>query len=76
MRVNSTYTEDHPSIATSYNNLALLYSDQGRYTEAEPLYQKALEIAEFSLGVDHPTTGIIRENLKFLRGDDGDIWVF
>lgn len=47
----------------SYNNLALLYQSQGRYTEAEPLYQKALAIAEQSLGVSHPNTITTRENL-------------
>ncbi len=35
-------------VATSYNNLAGLYSSQGRYTEAEPLLLKALEIASLS----------------------------
>jgi len=59
--------EEHPDVASSFNNLALLYSDQGRYTDAEPLYIKALEIAERSLGVNHPNTITIRENLQFLR---------
>ncbi|MBI9078079.1 MAG: tetratricopeptide repeat protein [Desulfatibacillum sp.] len=30
--------KDHPSVATSCNNLAALYQDQGKYGEAEPLY--------------------------------------
>jgi tetratricopeptide (TPR) repeat protein len=29
---------DHPDIAISLNNLALLYHHQGRYADAEPLY--------------------------------------
>ncbi len=33
---------DHPSIATSLNNLAGLYQDQGKYGQAEPLYQRSL----------------------------------
>ncbi len=33
-------------LATSLNNLALLYDDQGRYKEAEPLYQRSLAIWE------------------------------
>jgi tetratricopeptide (TPR) repeat protein len=60
---------EHPDVATSYNNLAGLYQAQGQYSEAEPLYQKALSIAELSLGVDHPSTATIRENLKSLRDD-------
>ncbi|MBW4635723.1 MAG: tetratricopeptide repeat protein [Iphinoe sp. HA4291-MV1] len=51
----------------NYNNLGLLYKSQGRYTEAEPLFIKALEIAERSLGVNHPNTITIRESLKHLR---------
>jgi tetratricopeptide (TPR) repeat protein len=54
----------HPSVATSLNNLALLYYSQGRYEEAEPLYLKALKIAEQLLEVDHPNRFIFRENYK------------
>ena len=44
---------DHPDVATSLNNLADLYRAMGRYAEAEPLYQRSLEIREASSG---PTT--------------------
>ncbi|MEC4817271.1 MAG: tetratricopeptide repeat protein [Scytonema sp. PMC 1069.18] len=30
------------------------------------MYQKALEIAELSLGTNHPNTVTIRKNLEFL----------
>ena len=33
---------DHPATATSLNNLAELYQSMGRYGEAEPQYQRAL----------------------------------
>ena len=39
------------------NNLAVLYRDQGRYAEAEPLYKRALAIREKALGPDHPDVG-------------------
>jgi hypothetical protein len=32
---------EHPDTLVSVNNLAELYRRQGRYTEAEPLYQRA-----------------------------------
>ena len=32
---------DHPDVAASLNNLATLYQTQGKYAEAEPLYQRA-----------------------------------
>ncbi|WP_365939987.1 tetratricopeptide repeat protein [Moorena sp. SIO3I8] len=35
---------EHPAVASSLNNLALLYENQGRYCKAEPLYVQALEI--------------------------------
>src|SRR2546421_8997752 len=31
---------EHPDIAQSLNNLALLYHHQGKYEQAEPLYQR------------------------------------
>ena len=32
----------HPLMALSLNNLAVLYKDQGKFTQAEPLYERAL----------------------------------
>ena len=51
-------------MATSLNNLALLYDSQGRYEEAEPLYLQALKIAEKVLGKNHPNTSTIRANYE------------
>lgn len=52
------------------NNLAYLYKSQGRYAEAEPFYLQALAIAERQLGVNHPNTVTIRENLQSLQERD------
>ena len=62
-----TLGPDHPHVATSLNNLALLYSDQGKYAAAEPLYQRSLAICEKALGPDHPHTRLVRSNLDALR---------
>ena len=43
-----------PRLATSLNNLAVLYYSQGTYGEAEPFYKRALAIREKVLGPDHP----------------------
>ncbi len=40
----------------------LLYYHQGKYEQAEPLYQRAIAIDEQVLGPEHPTTKTIREN--------------
>lgn len=46
--------EEHPNTAASLNNLAWWYWIQGRYQEAEPLYERALVIRENYLGTEHP----------------------
>ena len=59
---------DHPSVATSLNNLALLYDTQGQYAAAEPLYKRALSIDEKALGPDHPSVATSLNNLaRFYR---------
>ena len=57
---------DHPSTATSLNNLAVFYQDQGKYAEAEPYLQRALTIIEQALGPDHPNTVTVRRNYESL----------
>ncbi|WP_089092380.1 tetratricopeptide repeat protein, partial [Nodularia sp. NIES-3585] len=42
--VQNRLGENHPSVATSLNNLAGLYDSQGRYDQAEPLLLQALEL--------------------------------
>jgi tetratricopeptide (TPR) repeat protein len=41
-------------VAGTLNSLALLYVARGRYSEAEPLYRRALTIDETALGPEHP----------------------
>ena len=45
---------EHPGIARSLHNLALLYVEMGDYARAEPLYQQALQIYQKVLGPDNP----------------------
>ena len=44
---------------------------QGRYDEAEPLYERALEIKEEVLGPDHPDTAQSLNNLAALHESQG-----
>lgn len=39
---------------------------QGKYEEAEPLYRRAVEIMEATLGNDHPQYAILLDNLAGL----------
>jgi len=63
--------EDHPSYATSLNNLAMLYHAMGRYTDAEPLCTKAMEIWREVRGEDHPSYATILSNLARLYAATG-----
>jgi tetratricopeptide (TPR) repeat protein len=43
-----------------------LYSDQGRYAEAEPLYKRSLAIREKAFGPDHTNVAVSLNNLAEL----------
>ena len=62
---------EHPNVATSLNNLAGLYEDQGKYAEAEPLYRRALAIQENALGPMHPHLAKSLNNLAGLYHAQG-----
>jgi tetratricopeptide (TPR) repeat protein len=62
---------EHPNLATSLNNLAVLYRAQGKYAEAEPLYKRSLAIMEKALGPDHPNVALILNNLAVLYRAQG-----
>jgi tetratricopeptide (TPR) repeat protein len=48
-----------------------LYYAQGRYAEAQPLYERALAIYEEALGPDHPAVGTTLNNLAELYRAQG-----
>ena len=58
--------EEHPDVANSLNNLALLYQLMGRYQQAEPLYNQALEMDRRLLGEEHPDVAETLNNLALL----------
>jgi tetratricopeptide (TPR) repeat protein len=62
----NTFGSDHANVATTMNNLALLYSGQGKYAEVEPLYERALKIRENTLGSGHPSVAVVLENMAEL----------
>ncbi|HKX53555.1 MAG TPA: tetratricopeptide repeat protein, partial [Nitrosospira sp.] len=47
------YGPNHPDTATSLNNLAELYRDHKKFTQAEPLYKRAAAIREKHFGPNH-----------------------
>ena len=68
---------DHPRVGTGLNNLAELYRTQGKYAEAEPLYNRALAIVEKALGPEHPYVATSLANYAALlrktgRGEEAE----
>ncbi len=66
-----TLGKDHPSVATTLNNLGGPYQDQGRYGEAEPLYKRSLAIDEKAFGPGHPHVATTLNTLAELYRDQG-----
>lgn len=66
-----TLGENHPAVAATLNNLAVLFGKRGRYKEAEPLCKRALEIRERVLGKNHPDVAKQLNNLALLCQNQG-----
>ncbi|HLZ61756.1 MAG TPA: FxSxx-COOH system tetratricopeptide repeat protein [Ktedonosporobacter sp.] len=62
---------EHPDLATSLNNLAVLYKEQGKYAEAEPLYQRAIAIREQALGPKYFLVAAPLSNLAEIYREQG-----
>ncbi|WP_414590159.1 tetratricopeptide repeat protein, partial [Scytonema sp. PCC 10023] len=63
--------EQHPDVAQSLNALAALYQNQGRYTQAEPLFRQALEMRKRLLGQQHPDVATSLNDLAALYQKQG-----
>ncbi|MFB3895305.1 MAG: tetratricopeptide repeat protein [bacterium] len=63
------FSKEHPIIATSLNNLALLYYYQKKYSQAEPLFQRALKLKENAFGLDSLPVADSLNNLASLYQD-------
>lgn len=44
---------NHPDVAESLTNIAILYNQQMNFAKAQPLYERALHIYEQARGPDH-----------------------
>src|SRR5215475_14056908 len=63
---------EHPDVAQSLNNLAILYRLKGDYAKAEPLYQRALAIREKAFAPEHPDVAGVLNTLANLYWNKGD----
>lgn len=63
---------DHWEVALALNNLALVYDEWGKYTEAEPRFRRILTMLEQTLPPDHPDLAGSLHNLARCRMFQGD----
>ena len=63
---------EHPSTATTCNNIASVYDKQGEYAKALEWYGKALAISEKVLGKEHPSTATTYNNIAMVYSYQGD----
>jgi hypothetical protein len=54
---------EHPDTLASMNNLAVIYWNQGRWSEVEELNVQIMEIRKRVLGPEHPDTLTSMNNL-------------
>ena len=59
-------------VATSYNNIGLVYKSQGNYPKALEMYQKALDIWLDVLGANHPDVARSYNNMGCVYHSQGN----
>lgn len=65
------FGSDHPDVAVSVHDLAVLHVDQGRYAEARGLYERALAIWERTRGLDHLDVARTFNGLAIVHHNEG-----
>ena len=69
--VKARFGTNHANYGEALNNLAAVYAGQGKYGEAEGLFQRALAIREKALGRDHPDVAQTLNNLAAVYARQG-----
>ena len=57
---------NNPSVASGYNNLAILYFRRGEFAEAKHYMTQALELRKIGLGAAHPDTKSSEKSLEII----------
>ncbi len=66
------YGENHPAVATIYNNIGLVYADKGDYSRALAHYEKSLKIKLGIYGENYPDVATSYNNIGFVYSIQGD----
>ena len=64
--------KNHPDVAVALTDLAALYSEEEKFGEARPLYERALRIQEKTLGAEHQDTTQTLTDLAICHLDQGN----
>ena len=64
--VKARFGADHPDYAVALNKLGIVFLAEGKYSEAEGLYKRALAIREQTNGEGHPFVGQVLNNLALV----------
>ena len=64
-----TLGEEHPDVATSYNNIGMVWKSKGDYEKALEYYILCAQIRFKKLGADHKLTKTMVENARRLAKD-------
>ncbi|CAF0893152.1 unnamed protein product [Adineta ricciae] len=67
-----TLPSNHPSLATSYSSIGLVYMNMGEYSEALLFYEKALGIREKTLPSNHPSLATSYNNIGAVYDNMGE----
>ena len=66
------YGKEHADTARSYNDIGVVYDDQGNYIKALEYHGKAMDIRERVLGSDHHDTSSSYNNIGLVYYDQGN----
>ncbi|CAF1167451.1 unnamed protein product, partial [Didymodactylos carnosus] len=65
---------NHPSLATTYNNIGLVHDEKGEYDKALENYERTLEIELKSLPSNHPSLATTYNNIGLVHAVKGDMY--
>ena len=65
--MKKTLPANHPSLATSYNNIGWVYRNKTDYKKALDYYERALDIWQRSLPSNHPNIQNVKESIDFVK---------
>jgi hypothetical protein len=64
-----TLGQQHPDVAITLNNIAILYYHIEKYEESLPLLERSLKIFDLKLGSSHPYFKQTEESIKILKAE-------